>query len=843
MSLKLGSLFSGIGGFELVGSWYDIEPVWASEIEPAPIRITTKHFPAMKHYGDITKMHGNDVEPVDIITGGSPCFPAGTMVYTCKSEDGEFAYVPIEDIQTGDSVLTHNYRWRQVTAVGHNHDKPLYRLDLIDHKAIIATPNHPFLVMTQKEDGSWSAPYKKRLDSIIPGEDCLCTFNVNHAASEKYILVGVAAIVNEHKRDTVYNITVDEDHTYMVDGVFVGNCQDLSVAGKKAGISATCVCCEKQYPVDKVGQTCPECGGDIVSTRSGLFMDYIRIIREMRESTNGEYPKIVVWENVPGALSSNNGDDFHAVLQEFAGLLGEKLPKFRPPQWQPSGQIVGDRGSLAWRILDAQYWGVPQRRRRIFLVVDLDGQRAGEILFKPDSLRRHTPKSRTPWQDFTEATKVSIGGSDREYEIYGLSAVNSNSMLSDNPRSGFYKTELSRTLDTNGNNPNCNQGGNVIVELGSTNEIKCYNPEDPQSARIYDENGIWHCLSANSNGGQARDGVLQSIEVSSDKETYCVSENVRNELRLSKEVHSALTTGGGKPGQGYPCVLTQKDPVMCVATQQTNAEVCYDKCPTLTSANGTSGSNRPYVVMPERSDVESMTDSCITQVRDHPYVVDVNITDARYTKVDKAVGTITARMGTGGGNIPLVVQQDNTNDDIYCVGSFFEVAINKSCTLLSRDYKGAPLLCYATTDKDSSSVYCLDSFFCTSVDVACTLKSTDYKQQPLVSYISDDTQELYSAGYLAENGYKTRGIGYQEEVSPTLKTGHPVTVCTNKDNSAHVRDIVRRLTPTEAERLQGFPDEWTAGESDSARYKAIGNSVALPCVSYVMSGVVDALDQ
>lgn len=663
MSLKLGSLFSGIGGFELVGSWYDIEPVWASEIEPAPIRITTKHFPAMKHYGDITKMHGNDAEPVDIITGGSPC-------------------------------------------------------------------------------------------------------------------------------------------------------QDLSVAGKKAGISATCVCCEKQYPVDKVGQTCPECGGDIVSTRSGLFMDYIRIIREMRESTNGEYPKIVVWENVPGALSSNNGDDFHAVLQEFAGLLSEKLPKFRPPQWQPSGQIVGDRGSLAWRILDAQYWGVPQRRRRIFLVVDLDGQRAGEILFKPDSLRRHTPKSRTPWQDFTEATKVSIGGSDREYEIYGLSAVNSNCMKSDNPRSGFYKTELSRTLDTNGNNPNCNQGGNVIVELGSTNEIKCYNPEDPQSARIYDINGIWHCLAANSNGGQARDGVLQSVEVPDVKETYCVSENVRNELRLSKEVHSALITGGGKPGQGFPCVLTQKDPVMCVATQQTNAEVCYDKCPTLTSANGTSGSNRPYVVMPERSAVDSMTDSCITQVRDHPYVVDVNITDARYTEVNGTVGTITARMGTGGGNIPLVVQQDNTNDDIYCVGSFFEVAINKSCTLLSRDYKGAPLLCYAATEKDSSSVYCLDSFFCTSVDAACTLKATDFKNPQLVSYITEDSEGKSSGGF----SYST-------------------------NNVVHVRDIVRRLTPTEAERLQGFPDEWTAGESDSARYKAIGNSVALPCVSYVMSGVVDALDQ
>ena len=144
-------------------------------------------------------------------------------------------------------------------------------------------------------------------------------------------------------------------------------CQDLSVAGKREGLKGE---------------------------RSGLFMEVIRIIKEMRRATNGRYPKLAIWENVPGAFSSNGGEDFRAVIEEFIHICSDAdIP--RPPQgkWTNSGLLGGDGYSLAWRVLDAQYWGVPQRRRRIFLVADFAGERAGKILFEREGLRRNFKKS------------------------------------------------------------------------------------------------------------------------------------------------------------------------------------------------------------------------------------------------------------------------------------------------------------------------------------------------------------------------------------------------------------------------------------------------------------------
>jgi site-specific DNA-cytosine methylase len=212
---------------------------------------------------------------------------------------------------------------------------------------------------------------------------------------------------------TVYNISVDEDESYIADSIVVHNCQDLSVAGRQLGINKKCPICNNVLPFDFSDDTCPKCGAEIEFTRSGLFMEQIRLIKEMRNATNERFPKIVVWENVLGALSSNNGDDFNCVLSEFLGLLGEKLPTLRPEKWTNAGEIVADKGSLAWRLFDAQYWGVPQRRRRIYLVVDLTGQRAGEILFKSESLRRHTPQGEVPWKRTTSEIKSSLGTTDR----------------------------------------------------------------------------------------------------------------------------------------------------------------------------------------------------------------------------------------------------------------------------------------------------------------------------------------------------------------------------------------------------------------------------------------------
>lgn len=245
--LRIGSLFSGSGGFELAAAICGIKPTWASEVEPFPIRVTTKRFPNMKHLGDISKVKGNEIEPVDVITFGSPC-------------------------------------------------------------------------------------------------------------------------------------------------------QDLSVAGKRKGLNHSEL-------------------GDEETTRSGLFMEAVRIIREMKEATNGEYPTFAVWENVLGAYSSNKGEDFRIVLEELEKTAcngADIVPKPPKGKWLNAGEIVGDNYSIAWRTLDAQFWGVPQRRRRIYLVADFRGQRAGKILFEREGLRRDFTQSGTPWQRTAGNAENGIGTADGE---------------------------------------------------------------------------------------------------------------------------------------------------------------------------------------------------------------------------------------------------------------------------------------------------------------------------------------------------------------------------------------------------------------------------------------------
>ena len=238
----LGSLFDGSGGFPLAGQMCGITPVWASEIEPYPIAVTRSRFPDMKHLGSVTEVNGAEIQPVDIITFGSPC-------------------------------------------------------------------------------------------------------------------------------------------------------QDMSVAGARAGMKHT------------------EHGAD-ETTRSGLFYEAIRIIEEMRKATNGMYPTFAVWENVPGAFSSNNGEDFRCVLQAFSDICGGgAVPK--PEKWGHAGEIVGDGFSVAWRLFDAQYWGVPQRRKRIYLVADFGGERAGKILFERESLSGDSAESGTAGEGTARNAEGSAGRSVR----------------------------------------------------------------------------------------------------------------------------------------------------------------------------------------------------------------------------------------------------------------------------------------------------------------------------------------------------------------------------------------------------------------------------------------------
>lgn len=183
---------------------------------------------------------------------------------------------------------------------------------------------------------------------------------------------------------------------------FGSPCQDVSVAGKREGMKHS-----EQ--------------GDEETTRSGLFYEAVRIIEEMRKATNGEYPKYAVWENVPGAFSSNKGRDFHAVLEALCSVCDDAVSIPKPHDtkrtklvWNKAGEIVGDNYSVAWRTLDAQYWGVPQRRKRIYLVADFTGRRAGEILFKPDGLRGDLPQSNEAGQGATVDAVGGVDGSARD---------------------------------------------------------------------------------------------------------------------------------------------------------------------------------------------------------------------------------------------------------------------------------------------------------------------------------------------------------------------------------------------------------------------------------------------
>lgn len=179
------------------------------------------------------------------------------------------------------------------------------------------------------------------------------------------------------------------DQIEPVDCITFGSpCQDLSIAGRRAGLAGE---------------------------RSGLFMEAVRIIKEMRSSTNGLYPTFAIWENVPGAFSSNGGEDFRAVLEELARVEQPDVSIPRPPRgcrWSKAGAIAGNGWSLAWRQLDAQYWGVPQRRKRIALVVDFGGQRAAEILFERTSLSGNPDESIKAWKEVAGLAANCTAGND-----------------------------------------------------------------------------------------------------------------------------------------------------------------------------------------------------------------------------------------------------------------------------------------------------------------------------------------------------------------------------------------------------------------------------------------------
>ena len=497
--------------------------------------------------------------------------------------------------------------------------------------------------------------------------------------------------------------------------------QDLSIAGKRAGLAGA---------------------------RSGLFMEQVRIVKEMREADkrNGRTgdmvrPRYLVWENVVGAFSSNKGKDFAAVLEEIIKIVepeapGIEVPEKGWPTWGGYHDEMGGRWSVVWRTHDAQHWGVPQRRRRISVVADFGGDTASEIQFDGESVSGDIAESGAAGERPAEAAEAGDsyavrirGGCDgggkgalvqtersgtlgtgNDQTIFAPTPINlmvatrckalgrgtgfgvgepgdPANTISAAHSHGVFATAIpindktarwqgggeSRNHDGSGNGLGIGKEGDPSPTLtaGDRHGVMCMNPWDAQSARVYDQDGAWHSLNANENGGMARDSVL------------CAGFKLGN----SEKAHSI----------GYE----------------------EETSPTL---NAECGGNKPAVVALD------MTHAC-----------DV------IRECGEQAPSLQARMGTGGNQVPLTYQMNGFGD-----------------------YRAA--------------------------EVASSCKQRDFK----------DSTDL-----------------------------------------AIINMVVRRLTPMECERLQGFPDGWTdigdwiktdkrgreikvKGSADSPRYKALGNSIALP---------------
>ena len=426
MAMKLLSLFDGSGGFPLAASMCGITPVMAAEVEPYPIAVTKSRFPEMKHLGNVQNVRGGEIEPVDVITFGSPC-------------------------------------------------------------------------------------------------------------------------------------------------------QDLSVAGKRKGL--------------KHAEN-----GDDETTRSGLFMEAVRIIKEMRKATNGIYPRYAVWENVPGAFSSNKGEDFRTVLDEIIKISEPDavMPDVPKAGWAYADCYSGDRWSLAYRVFDAQYWGVPQRRRRIYLVADFRGERAGEILFERKGVRGYFAQGRTPWQTAAGNAESGIGADDREGTgglILDDQGGQQISVRTDG-KSPTLRAEMHGTLpcviqQAAGFKAGQSKAGSIgrqdetaatlSAQASGTEPTVCIKKQylfenHSQDTRFKGPLKVCPMLPAQlGTGGNNTPLVVEGTPV------YCLQGN---------GIDRALTAGcngkGWKEGQSYTLNTIDRPAVVyCMATGQANAEISKEISPTL----------------------------------------------------------------------------------------------------------------------------------------------------------------------------------------------------------------------------------------------------------------------
>ena len=676
-TLTLGSLFDGSGSFPFGGILAGIEPRWNSEIEPFPVLVTHKRLPQVKHYGDVSKLSGADLEPVDIITFGSPC-------------------------------------------------------------------------------------------------------------------------------------------------------QDLSIAGRRAGIQD--------------------------GERSSLFFQAIRIIKEMREATDGRYPRYCVWENVPGAFSSNGGDDFKAVLEAVIGVKEEgiEVPSPENHRWPKADVYLGDGWSVAYRVLDAQYWSVPQRRARIYLVADFTGGSAGEVLFKSEGLSGYTPQGFRSWKRTAGGAEEGVGETGGRPDAGGGTiCVNTQG------NSGVGITEdksLALVAQDHGNHPAVLQAAGFSTEHSAKARSIGYEEEVSPTLRA----GVVPAAMMFDNHAQdARyNGPLEESPTIAAR--YGTGGNTQPLVAQPEPITMKIRGGKEGGGKGILCQHDKSATLGCnndqTLFQPENPDVrAFGVC---SKASHAMQSDNPHSGFYEAEtswtlDLSGGNPTCnqggICVVAPVPETYDVRFTsegtkNARghcyKTDISRCLDTAEANPDSNHGGIAVVEEQP---------------AYALQGSMIGRAEKNGP---------QGDGI---------NEDVSFTLTSADRHA------VAAPAGEHYSA---SKNSF-FMGVAY-EQANTLVATDYkdpPILNDTPNDEPVY---IVRRLTPVECARLQGFPDWWCDGlavpdptdedlsfwkevwetwrkatnpngksksekqlrkwladpYTDAAEYKLWGNGCALPCVYFVLSGIV-----
>lgn len=513
------------------------------------------------------------------------------------------------------------------------------------------------------------------------------------------------------------DITKIDGHTApWVDCIIGGSpCQDLSIAGKRAGLAGA---------------------------RSGLFMEQIRLVKEMRIASGAAYPRFMVWENVPGAFSSNKGQDFAAVLEETIRIVEPEAPDIEVPDkgWPTWGgyRDVDGRWSVAWRTLDAQYWGVPQRRRRIALVADFRGCTAAEILFDRKSLFGDFAESRTE-------RERPAGGA----ESGAAYAVRIRGGCDGGGKGALVQTEKSGTLGT-----------------GNDQTVFCLQG-----------NGIDRAETAGCNGKGWREDqsyTLNTVDrsaVAYNEETITSKTNASNP-QPGDPCHTLGATGAGRT------ILVNDKSCMLNTVDRPAVAYSFDSL-----ASNSMKSKNPHSGCRE---VEIAKTLDTTNPDPSKHQGGICILDMASDVIRNCGGispTLQSRMRTGGNQVPLVASGFSSNMGAKAQGIGY--AEEQAPTLSAQRHDAAVVTAITLEGKEQTSTLC----------------AGDYK-----------------------------GVGRCDTFGRVIST-----------------PSVRRLTPLECERLQGYPDGWTdIGEwvdtkgkrhkesSNAARYKALGNSIALPPWRFVL---------